>query len=222
MENCSAAQHLALHGWARLPNKASNELLHEIERVSDQMQIRTGTRLGLDQPEIEKAARGELAEAAQELLGEPVIPCRAILFEKSTESNWLVPWHQDVTLALPEKIELEGAGRWSQKEGMWHVLPPAAILQRMVALRVHLDPCTEEDGPLKVASGSHQTGLLTDEAVNAAALSFPNATLTTERGEILVMAPLCVHCSPKANGTSRRRVLHVEYCTARAYPRRIS
>ena len=28
------------------------------------------------------------------------IPVRSIYFDKSPEANWLVPWHQDLTLAL--------------------------------------------------------------------------------------------------------------------------
>src|SRR5690242_8259073 len=46
------------------------------------------------------------------LSGAPV-PVRAIYFDKSPEANWLVPWHQDLTLALRERAEVPGFGPWS-------------------------------------------------------------------------------------------------------------
>jgi len=44
-----------------------------------------------------------------------------------------------VTIAVRERREAEGFGPWSEKEGVPHVQPPAEILEKMVAIRVHLD-----------------------------------------------------------------------------------
>lgn len=54
-------------------------------------------------------------------------PVRAIYFDKSVEANWLVPWHQDLTLALRARVEVAGFGPWSTKDGIPHVQPPIAF-----------------------------------------------------------------------------------------------
>lgn len=75
-------------------------------------------------------------------------------------------------------------------------------------VRVHLDPCTPEDGPLCVAPGSHRRGRL--DAGTAARLHDDAGEMTciAEIGDACVIRPLLLHASPKATGSSRRRVLH--------------
>jgi hypothetical protein len=41
---------------------------------------------------------------------------RAIYFDKSPDTNWLVAWHQDLTLAVRKRIETPGFGPWSVKD----------------------------------------------------------------------------------------------------------
>lgn len=107
-------------------------------------------------------------------------------FEKSTEANWLVPPHQDRCIPIARRVENPDLGAWSEKEGQLYVAAPDALLGRMVAVRLHLDPCGADDGPLKI--GDH------------VCLAGP--------GDAIVMCPLAVHSSSKATGSSRRRVLH--------------
>ena len=40
---------------------------------------------------------------------------RAIFFDKTPEKNWFVSWHQDKTVALNRRVEMEGWGPWSSK-----------------------------------------------------------------------------------------------------------
>jgi hypothetical protein len=42
-------------------------------------------------------------------------PVRAILFNKSPDANWLVGWHQDLTIAVRERRDVPGYGPWSIK-----------------------------------------------------------------------------------------------------------
>lgn len=42
-------------------------------------------------------------------------PVRGILFDKVHGANWLVPWHQDLTIAVRERIDTPGYGPWSAK-----------------------------------------------------------------------------------------------------------
>src|SRR5205807_4301579 len=81
---------------------------------------------------------------------------RAIYFDKSPEANWLVSWHQDLTLALRARAEVPGFGPWSTKDGIPHVQPPVELLQQMLSVRLHLDDADESNGALRVLPGSHR------------------------------------------------------------------
>ncbi len=40
---------------------------------------------------------------------------RAIYFDKTSEANWSVAWHQDKTIAVKEKVNIPGFEPWSIK-----------------------------------------------------------------------------------------------------------
>lgn len=90
------------------------------------------------------------------VLGTGAFPVRAQLFDKTPETNWKVPWHQDLAIAVAERIEVPGFTGWSVKDGVPHVHPPAGILEQMVTLRLHLDDCGPDHGPLRMLPGSHR------------------------------------------------------------------
>src|SRR5437879_8193472 len=115
---------------------------------------------------VASMARGSrLLGIAQQILGSGAFPFRATLFDKSPTANWLVVWHQDTALPLRERRELPGWGPWSVKEGVIYAHAPAAPLEQVLALRVHLDDSTERNGPLRVLPGTHTLGVLTDDAI---------------------------------------------------------
>jgi hypothetical protein len=58
--------------------------------------------------------------------GEDMFPVKAFILDKSTENNWEIPWHQDLKIALSEKIEEPGYTNWSIESGILHVQPPAS------------------------------------------------------------------------------------------------
>ena len=152
----------------------------------------------------------DLASAA---LDAPVLPYRATLFEKTASANWLVVWHQDTALPLERRREVEGWGPWSTKDGVVYAHAPTAALERIVALRVHLDDSTPENGPLRVIPGSHALGVLSDAAIRGlVARERPQECLVASGG-IVVMRPLLVHASSKSAAPAPRRVLHIEYAS---------
>ena len=61
-------------------------------------------------------------------LADEPFPVRAIYFDKSPDKNWLVPWHQDLTISLRSHVEAPGFGPWSTKEGVLHIQPPVELL----------------------------------------------------------------------------------------------
>jgi hypothetical protein len=96
---------------------------------------RAGVRHLLAAPAIAALARDPrlVALAADALCREPV-PFGA-LFDKSSEANWLVAWHQDTALPLVERRDVAGWGPWSVKGGVTYAHAPASALERVVALR---------------------------------------------------------------------------------------
>lgn len=63
------------------------------------------------------------------------IPVRALVFNKSTDANWVVPWHQDRVIAVKDRHKVAGYKNWTKKSGVWHVEPPEEILENMVFAR---------------------------------------------------------------------------------------
>ena len=139
---------------------------------------------------------------------------RIIAFDKTPQANWFVPWHQDRAIAVGGRAELPGYQNWTIKDGALHVEPPIVVLECMLTLRVHLDPCGEDDGPLEVVLGSHGLGRLDKAAIAAVAQQGRQQLCLAARGDILAMRPLIVHRSQRARIPTRRRVLHLEYAAS--------
>jgi ectoine hydroxylase-related dioxygenase (phytanoyl-CoA dioxygenase family) len=139
------------------------------------------------------------------------LPTRAIFFDKVPGANWHVGWHQDRAIAVAERCELPGWGPWSVKAGVLHVLAPAAILEKMITVRLHLDHCDEGNGPLRVLPGSHRYGILSDEKLPALREQTAEAICTGPVGSAVVMSPLLLHASSPAESPKHRRVLHLEF-----------
>jgi len=157
---------------------------------------------------------GSLRQLAVRLLGPEARPVRGILFDKTPEANWLVPMHQDLTIAVKERVAVDGYGPWSFKEGQLHVQPPARVLEHMLALRLHLDDCSATNGPLRVLPGTHRSGKLSAEQIKSCVIENNEAVCQVRRGDVLAMRPLLLHASSPALVPGRRRVLHVEYAVA--------
>jgi Phytanoyl-CoA dioxygenase (PhyH) len=138
-------------------------------------------------------------------------PVRALFFDKTPKTNWFVGWHQDLSVAVADRIETAGYAAWSVKEGVVHVQPPRKILESMVTLRLHLDDCTADQGALRVVPGSHLFGKVGNVSKNECDL---NAFVCeASKGDGLLMRPLLLHSSSPAKNPTHRRVLHIEYAT---------
>ena len=174
---------------------------------------RAGARHLLADPNVGYLARDpRLITLAAKALGGKAVPFRATLFEKSGKANWLVVWHQDTALPMSKRFEASGWGPWSRKGGIRYAHAPAWALARVVALRLHLDASTSENGPLRVVPDSHNSGVLTDEEIRSAVDQRGFCECSVSKGGILVMRPLLIHSSSKALTDAPRRVLHFEYC----------
>jgi len=177
---------------------------------------KAGIRHVLNHPTVKVVAQNpRLLEMAQAVLGDAAFPFRATLFDKTPEANWLITWHQDTALPLQEKIATPGWGPWSVKEGVIYAHAPAATLEQVLALRLHLDDLTEDGGPLRVLPGTHGLGILKDEEIERHSTFEQPVECIGARGAIVAMRPLVLHASSKSRSQAPRRVLHIEYAATR-------
>jgi ectoine hydroxylase-related dioxygenase (phytanoyl-CoA dioxygenase family) len=210
---------LEAHGFAVVDGVVAESelgvLIDEAERLFAENGRRgAGVRNALPRSEVFRVLAGSPAvrELLTTVLGPNAIVVRSILFDKTPDANWDVTWHQDTTIAVRERIETPGFGPWSMKVGVPHVRPPAHVLEQMLTLRLHLDRCGEDNGPLLVVPGSHHGGMQSD-ALWIEALHAEPVACVTGPGSAVLMRPLLFHASRKAHAPSHRRVLHLEFAS---------
>jgi ectoine hydroxylase-related dioxygenase (phytanoyl-CoA dioxygenase family) len=150
------------------------------------------------------------------VVGRDLVAVKATLFDKTSEANWRVQWHQDRTIAVKERLEVAGFGPWSTKAGSLHVEAPHEVLAQMLALRIHLDACGPDNGPMRVIPGSHRLGKLADEQIARLVAEGNETELDVPQGGLLLMRPLLVHASSAAISPAHRRVLHIEFAPIEA------
>jgi len=171
-----------------------------------------GTRQLLALPWCAALARGLMAHHVLEpLLPPAAVAVQCTLFDKSPERNWLVSLHQDLSIPVRERVDAPGCSGWSEKEGVVYTQPPTDVLASLVALRLHLDDCGLDNGPLRVVPGSHTLGLIDDAVLRARRAEFSAIDCPVPRGGVLAMRPLLLHASSKARSPRHRRVLHVVF-----------
>jgi hypothetical protein len=155
----------------------------------------------------------ELTKIVEPILGPGAFAVRGLFFDKTSTANWNLPWHQDLTIAVRARQEVPGFGPWTKKSGIPHAHAPAELLARMVTVRLHLDDCGPQSGPLRVLPGSHCAGKFDAGALGK--WSARGGALAVEclvsAGGAVVMRPLILHASASGIGPGHRRVIHLEY-----------
>ncbi len=197
-----------------------NRLATELTPLFDQQVKSAKSRIGgvrnllRTKPLVASFAKSQaIIELLQRAVGENLFPVRAIFFDKNPEANWLVPWHQDLAIAVAEQIESPGFTGWSVKDDVLHVHPPAEILTQMITLRLHLDDCDAGNGALKVIAGSHSVGKIPAGEIARWTASRRQTICEVSKGDAVLMRPLLLHASAPADNPGHRRILHVEYAT---------
>ena len=191
----------------------SRDQLKELEAILSLLpHDRAGLRLrGVDGLAPVLASTGQIGRFAASVLGEDCRPVRAILFDKTPETNWVVGWHQDRTIAVKERVVVEGFETWSVKSGMLHVEPPYELLSGMATLRVHIDPVPTGNAPLLIAPGSHKLGRVPEDDVREVVRRCGTVACLAEPGDIWLYASPLLHASEAAVTPAHRRVLHVDF-----------
>ncbi len=219
----SIAERLQEHGFAIVPEVLTAETLGEaISEIESALRSAGAAARGdyamrhffHSVPAVRALAEMSVVrQLVEPILGPNCFVARSIFFDKTEVANWKVPWHQDLTIAVAARVEVPGFTAWSVKDGVMHVQPPVALLERMLTVRLHLDDCDPENGPLQVISGSHKTGRLDAESIAHWKGRQPPAVCALSRGGAVLMRPLLLHASSAAITPKHRRVVHLEFAS---------
>lgn len=198
---------------AQLFRGALNQCICELEAAlsafpSDEAGIRIH---GVGALEPLLARDGCIGAVAASVLGAGSKPVRAILFNKTMETNWSLTWHQDRTICVREPRNAPGFGPWTIKSGLHHVAPPFDLLARMVTLRAHLDDVPRTNSPLLIASGSQAYGRIPVGEVEEIAARCEIIACIAEAGDVWLYSTPILHASKAASKPSRRRVLQIDF-----------
>lgn len=143
-----------------------------------------------------------------ELFGENYFVTKSIYFDKPEQSNWFVAYHQDLTISVDKKIDLENFGPWTVKQNQFAVQPPIDILKSNFTIRIHLDETTEYNGALKVVPKSHNR-IYRPETIDWE--NEKEIVCNVRKGGIMIMKPLLLHSSARTTDNKKRRVIHIEF-----------
>jgi hypothetical protein len=134
-----------------LPATQVNNLVRLFdELITGDTAVRLAGRRNLLRLPLVATLATELKPLVAPALGPNAFAVRGLFFDKLPGANWQVGWHQDLSIAVAERVETPGFSGWSVKKGVVHVQPPAFVLEQMLSVRVHLDDCGAENGPLRV------------------------------------------------------------------------
>lgn len=173
-----------------------------------------GERCLLDQPDVRTAA----SALKEQLISNGALPTnsvaiQAIAFDKTVGTNWNVSWHQDLMFPFAHPVSAPDFELPCTKQGIAYARPPTKILNRLLAVRLHLDDCDQTNGPLRVSPGSHRNGILDSGRIAETIAHHDEVAAIAKEGEVLLMRPLLLHASSKATSPRHRRVLHLVYDT---------
>jgi ectoine hydroxylase-related dioxygenase (phytanoyl-CoA dioxygenase family) len=143
-----------------------------------------------------------------EIFGDHFFIVKSIYFDKPEESNWFVSWHQDLTISVNKKIELEGFALWTKKQNQFAVHPPVNILQDNFTIRIHLDDTDEHNGALKIIPKSHLKNIYRPETIDWSIET--EKICRVKKGGLMFMKPLLLHSSGRTTNSNKRRVIHIE------------
>lgn len=206
-------------GWLRVPSVVPRAMLTmlpvdaaldgDAREAGGSAASAAGTRNLLEQPwcvALVAPIRARLC--ALGVLPADAVAVQCTLFRKTPECNWKVPYHQDVSIPVAARVDDAGLSGWTVKEDGDYVQPPTSLLAASLAVRLHVDTCSADDGALRVVPGSHRLGRIEAERVAMLDKRSREVVCEADVGDAILMRPLLLHASSKARAPNGRRVLH--------------
>lgn len=212
-------------GFAVVPNVISGELVERLGSLldvarsvdnSENVSNSAGT-YGLRNltdvvPETkELAGLPSVVELVESVIGPKAFMVRATLFDKTIGANWGIFWHQDLSIAVKERHDVSGYAAWTRKAGVQCVQPPVEVMEKILAVRLHLDDCSASNGALKVLPGTHRMKKLAAMDVESNQHSIAERICEVGAGGAVLMRPLLLHASSPMEVVTSRRVIHMEF-----------
>ena len=158
---------------------------------------------------VDTVFNDKLKSLLPEVCGPGYFVVKSLYFDKPEASNWFVSYHQDLTISVDAKMELEGYGPWTTKQNQFAVQPPLDILEDNFTVRIHLDDTTPENGALRIIPKSHLKGIYRPETIDWAIET--ETICSVPKGGVMFMKPLLLHSSGRTTNHSKRRVIHIEF-----------
>ncbi len=153
----------------------------------------------------------QLTSLVEQVLGDRSFPINAFVLDKTKDSNWGLDWHQDLKIAVKSKIETVNFSHWTMESGIPHAIAPKEVLEKKLAVRIHLDPCFADNGAILIASKSHKNGIIQTKTALEKIISNEIICCEVEKGGIMFMTPLLLHKSPYSTSDQKRRILQIDY-----------
>ena len=191
-------------------SKEVNEILELVESkgIGDKFGVR---EFLVGEPEItEKIFTKSLIEVIKRISPNCKKLIKSIYFDKPPTANWIVNWHQDLTINLTSKEEVKNFKNWRVNNERVTVQPSREILENIFTIRIHLDDCTRENGALRVIEESHKNGIIEikEWIKNKSGVE---RICELKKGGIVIMKPLTLHSSKRTENDKNRRVIHIEF-----------
>lgn len=150
-----------------------------------------------------------LMDLIESSFGRDFFVVKSIYFDKPPSSNWYVAYHQDLTISVDNKADLDGFTLWTKKQDQYAVQPSIELLENIITIRIHLDDTNSENGALKVIPESHNKGIIRPETIQFD--QGQEFSCTVPKGGVMLMKPLLLHSSSRTTNDKQRRVIHIEF-----------
>jgi len=201
-------------GFEIIENIYSEKEINQILQILQEKGIENkfGVRTFLiDNPEIvNKVFTKSLIDIIKRISPNCNKSIKSIYFDKPPNANWIVNWHQDLTINLIEKRETPNFKHWRVNQERVVVQPNREILESIFTIRIHLDDCTKENGALRVIENSHNKGVVEIKEWVKNKDGVENIC-EVKKGGVLIMKPLLLHASRRTENDKNRRVIHIEF-----------
>ncbi len=153
----------------------------------------------------------QITSLVEEVLGGNSFPVNAFVLDKTQDNNWGLGWHQDLKVAVKNKIETVGYSNWTVECGIPHAIPPKEVLEKRLSVRIHLDHCFIDNGAILIAPKSHKHGIIQSETEIEKIISDESIYCEVEKGGVLFITSLLFHKSPYSTTDKKRRILQIDY-----------
>ena len=191
-------------------NKEVDEILSYLDSKNFSGQFGVREFLYQNSDIAKKVFTKKLLEVIKQIAPNCKKSIKSIYFDKPPSSNWIVNWHQDLTVNLQNRLEINGYKNWRENDERIVAQPNKELLESIFTIRIHLDDCTKENGALRVIEESHLNGAI--DITEWIKTKIGQETICeVTKGGVLIMKPLVLHSSRRTENRMNRRVIHIEF-----------